>query len=85
MHGYIFAIQGPEETRRFLVVSYDEALDILSRDDRFKATIYAMNTLLIHKGIYTQQEFQQLFVEWAIKEESKRSPGQVSRATEVSA
>ena len=51
-------------------MSYEEALDILSRDDRFKATIYAMNTLLIHKGIYTQEEFQQLFVEWAVKEES---------------
>ena len=49
-------------------MSYEEALGVLSRDDRFKATIYAMNTLLIHKGIYTQEEFQQLFVEWAIKE-----------------
>jgi hypothetical protein len=66
-------------------MSYDEALDILSRDDRFKATVYAMNTLLIHKGVYTQQEFQQLFVEWANKEESKRSSKPVSRATEVSA
>jgi hypothetical protein len=85
MHGCIFAIQGPERTWRFLVVSYEDALDILSRDDRFKATIYAMNTLLIHKGIYTQQEFQKLFVEWAIKEESKRPARPVNRATEVSA
>jgi hypothetical protein len=46
-------------------VSYKKALEVLSRDDRFKATVYAMNTLLIHKGIYTQKEFQQLFVEWA--------------------
>jgi hypothetical protein len=59
-------------------------MDILSRDDRFKATIYAMNTLLIHKAIYTQQEFQQLFIEWAIKEESKRPSRPVRRATEVS-
>ena len=66
-------------------MSYEEAMDILSRDDRFKATIYAMNTLLIHKGIYTQQEFQQLFVEWAVKEESKRPSRTVRRATEVSA
>ena len=50
-------------------MSYEKALEILSRDDRFKATIYAMNTLLIHKRIYTQKEFQQLFVEWAIKED----------------
>jgi hypothetical protein len=66
-------------------MSYDEALDALSRDDRFKATIYAMNTLLIHKGIYSQQEFQQLFVEWATKEESKRPSRPVRQATEVSA
>jgi hypothetical protein len=66
-------------------VSYEEALDVLSRDDRFKATIYSMNTLLIHKGIYTQQEFQQLFVEWATKETSKRSSRTVRHATEVSA
>ena len=53
-------------------MSYEKALEILSRDDRFKATIYAMNTLLIHKGIYTQQEFQQLFLEWARKEQAKK-------------
>jgi hypothetical protein len=49
-------------------VSFEKALDLLSRDDRFKATIYAMNALLIHKGIYTEEEFQQLFVEWASKQ-----------------
>jgi hypothetical protein len=53
-------------------MSYDEAMQLASRDDAFKATIYAMNTLLIHKGIYTQQEFQELFIEWVRKEERKR-------------
>ena len=53
---------------RILNVSYEKALDHLSRDDGFKATVYAMNTLLIHKGIYTQKEFQPLFVEWASKQ-----------------
>lgn len=48
-------------------MSFEKAMELLSRDDRFKATIYAMNTLLIHKGIYTQEEFQKLFVEWASK------------------
>jgi len=48
-------------------VPFEKALELLSRDDKFKATIYAMNTLLIHKGIYTQEEFQKLFVEWASK------------------
>jgi hypothetical protein len=66
-------------------VSYEKALELLSRDDRFKATIYAMNTLLIHKGIYTQQEFQQLFVEWASKEESKKTSRAVRQGSEVSA
>jgi len=83
--GYIFEIDHSERLRGFPVMSYENALDILSRDDRFKATVYAMNTLLIHKGIYTQQEFQQLFVEWAIKEESKYRPPTVEKTTEVSA
>ena len=49
-------------------MSFEEALEVASRDERFKATIYAMNTLLIRKGIYTQQEFEALFVEWVQKE-----------------
>jgi hypothetical protein len=63
---------------RLLTVSYEKALDLLSRDDRFRATVYAMNTLLIHKGIYTQEEFQQLFVEWASKQ-LKNSSQEFSR------
>jgi hypothetical protein len=43
-----------------------------------------MNTLLIDKGFYTQQEFQQFFVEWAIKERTK-STSLLSHAYEVSA
>ena len=57
-------------------MSYEEALRLASRDQAFKATIYAMNTLLIHKGIYTQDEFQQLFTEWVKKEESKKARSQ---------
>ena len=49
-------------------MSYEKAMDLLCQDDRFRATVYAMNTLLIHKGIYTQEEFEQLFVEWASKQ-----------------
>jgi hypothetical protein len=59
---------------------YEEAMQLASRDEAFKATIYAMNTLLIHRGIYTQDEFQQLFVEWVKKERSKKAGSQdVSR------
>ena len=73
------------EARRYFIVSYDEALEVLSRDDRFKATIYAMNTDTTNNEIYTQQEFQQLFVEWASKEESKKQSGEVREATWISA
>jgi len=64
-------------------MSYEQAMDMLSRDDRFKATVYAMNTLLISKGFYTQQEFQKFFVEWAKKEQGKSSHS-IVHANEVS-
>jgi len=38
----------------------------------FEATVYAMNTFLIHKGVYTQEEFQAVFVEWAEKDLVRR-------------
>ncbi|HWY23084.1 MAG TPA: hypothetical protein VNX26_17800 [Candidatus Acidoferrum sp.] len=60
-------------------MSFEEALAVASRDEGFKATVYAMNTLLIHKGIYTQEEFQALFVEWVEKEQRRKSPA-VQRA-----
>jgi hypothetical protein len=59
-------------------MSFEEALERISRDESFKATVYAMNTLLIHKGIYTQQEFQDLFVEWVRKEDTKKRCNAVS-------
>ena len=52
-------------------MSYEEAIDLVPRDDRFKATVYAMNTLLIHKGIYSGDEFERLFVEWVAREVRK--------------
>jgi hypothetical protein len=60
------------DPRRMEPMSFEEAMRLASRDDAFKATIYAMNTLLIHRGIYTQQEFQELFTEWVRKEERKK-------------
>ena len=54
-------------------MSYEEAMGLASRDEAFKATVYAMNTLLVHKGIYSQDEFQKVFVEWVEKEESKKA------------
>jgi hypothetical protein len=62
---------GMEDNGRML---FEEALAAASRDEGFKATVYAMNTLLIHKGIYTQDEFQTLFVEWVEKEQRRKAP-----------
>jgi len=60
-------------------MSYEEAVERASRDDAFKATVYAMNTLLIHKGIYTANEYRQLFVEWVEKEERKKERRDTTR------
>ena len=63
-------------------MSFEEALAVASRDESFRATVYAMNTLLIHKGIYTQEELQGLFVEWVEKEQRRKTPA--SRRAEAS-
>lgn len=42
-----------------------QAAQILSREERFMATVAAVNTLLISKGIYTQAEFDEIFCRWA--------------------
>jgi hypothetical protein len=55
-----------------MAMSFEEALSWASRDERFKATVYVMNTLLISKGIYTQQEYEKLFVEWVEKEKRRK-------------
>ena len=60
-------------------MSYEEAVERASRDDAFKATVYAMNTLLIHKGIYTAKEYRQLFVEWVEKEERRKERQSATR------
>ena len=53
-------------------MSFEDALKVASRDERFMATVYAMNTLLIQKGIYTTEEFESIFVEWINKEQRKK-------------
>ena len=54
-------------------MSFEEGLNLLTRDERFQATIYAMNSLLISKGVYSREEFQTLVMEWAAKETRKKS------------
>ena len=61
--GWFDEIQEREERMRF-----EEAIEVASRDEGFKASVYAMNALLIQKGVYTQEEFRAFFVEWIEKE-----------------
>ncbi len=49
------------------LISFDEAMERLSREERFRATIYAMNTLLVQKGIYSPEEFELQFRQFAQK------------------
>jgi hypothetical protein len=49
------------------LVSFEEAMNKLSRDDRFRATVYAMNTLLVQKGVYSPEEFEFQFRQFAQK------------------
>ncbi len=53
-------------------MSFEEALQSASRDERFMATVYAMNSLLVAKGIYTAEEFERIFTEWVAKELRKK-------------
>lgn len=50
------------------LIGFEEAMQKLSRDDRFRATIYAMNTLLVQKGIYSPEEFEFQFRQFAHKQ-----------------
>jgi hypothetical protein len=49
------------------LISFDEAMEKLSREERFRATVYAMNTLLVQKGIYSPEEFEFQFRQFAQK------------------
>ncbi len=53
------------------LMSYKQATDYLSRDERFHATVYAMNSLLVQKGIYSPEEFEFQFRQFAQKEATK--------------
>lgn len=54
------------------LISYESALDILSRDEAFKATVSAMNTLLMAKGVYSGEEFEYQFRQAAERQIRKR-------------
>jgi hypothetical protein len=54
------------------LISYEDALNSLQGDERFRATVYAMNTLLVQKGIYSPDEFEFQFRQWAQKHRTSR-------------
>ncbi len=49
------------------LISFTDAMEKLSREERFRATVYAMNTLLVQKGIYSPEEFEFQFRQFAEK------------------
>lgn len=49
------------------LISFEEAMEKLSREDRFRATVYSMNTLLVQKGVYSPEEFEFHFRQFAQK------------------
>lgn len=54
-------------------MNFKEALERATRDEGFQATVYAMNSLLLLKRIYSREEFESLFIEWVQKEERKKA------------
>jgi hypothetical protein len=49
------------------LISFDDAMQRLSREEHFRATVYSMNTLLVQKGIYSPEEFEFQFRQFAQK------------------
>jgi len=52
-------------------MTFNDALEFMGESESFRATVYAMNTLLIEKGIYTPEEFDALFIERALSLKSR--------------
>ena len=54
------------------LIDYDDAVAQLTEEERMRATIYAMNTLLIAKGVYSAEEFRFQFRQSAQKHLRKK-------------
>jgi hypothetical protein len=54
------------------LIDYDDALAQLTEEERLRATVYAMNTLLIAKGVYSAEEFRFQFRQSAQKQLRKK-------------
>ena len=68
------------QTARASRISIKEAVEILSREERFMATVAAMNTLLIEKRIYKQAEFDEIFCRWTEAQQAKPKSARVGKA-----
>ena len=55
-----------------ILIDYEEAMEKLTQDEAFKATVYAMNTRLIQKGFYSTEEFRFQFRQSAQKQLRRR-------------
>lgn len=55
------------------LIGYQEAVAALNEDQAFKATVYAMNTLLTQKGFYSAEEFRFQFRQSAQKQLNKKA------------
>jgi hypothetical protein len=55
------------------LIDYEDALAQLTEDQRLQATVYAMNTLLLAKNVYTAKEFRFQFCQSAQKQLRKKS------------
>jgi hypothetical protein len=67
-------------------LSFRQAMDVLSREERFMAMVQAMNTVLLQKGVYTKEELEGYYCQWAEaqvarpkKERMGRRAGFISR------
>ena len=46
-------------------MTYERAMEVMDRDESFRAVVYAMNTLMLQKGLYTGKEFEFYFCQHA--------------------
>jgi hypothetical protein len=54
------------------LIDYEDALAQLTEEERLRATVYAMNTILLAKDIYTAREFRFQFRQSAQKQLRKK-------------
>lgn len=75
-----------EEIATHDTLTMPQAAELLSTEEQFMAVVQAMNTLLIAKGVYAQEEFNTLYVMWARNQQrrpKKQRPGWRARILNV--